>query len=281
MLYVDMQMHQSVLTLCRPGENVVSIIDQEVFPELGMMQIHNSVARHIAKLLINSDRYDPLHASENEQTIFNQIPDWLTRLRWEPEVSAAVHSEQRELPFILRRDELKKLLSERLVNVRSFVTRHPGSRPLLSHASGLLAGLSDEFSTAEVAGQSAGIDNCLAHQQLILDQAESLFRVRSLDRSEAGTRSRDTRGRLATHLLYRDQALPLRKPVSIRIGDKDIQLVSEIDNEAALTVVLRNRSLEAVHRAPGMDTALPQSCEPGESIMVGGHQLRLIEVQDG
>ncbi len=280
-LFIDMQLHQTVLTLCRPEEKAVSIIDQEVFPDLGMIQIQNSVARYISKLLIDSDRYDPLHASGNEQTIFDQIPDWLTRLRWEKELSATLHSEQKELPFILRQDEIKNLIGERLVNIRAFVARHPGCLPVLSHASGLLAGLSNEFSTAEVTGQTAGIDNSLAHYRLMSDTDESVYRVRSLVRSDPGTRVAVAVGRLATHVLYGDQALPLAKPVSIRICEKDLQLVNEIDKQAALTVVLRNRQLEAVHRAPGMDASLPQNCVPGEAIIVDGHQLRLIEVQDG
>ena len=280
-LFVDVHLHQTVLTLCRPRENAISIIDQEVFPDLGTMQIHNSVARHVSDLLIDIFRYDPLHASESEQAIYDQIPAWLMRLRWEDTVSASLDSEKGELPYVLRRDEVQELISERLINIRSFLKKHHGCHMLLSHSSGLLADLSDEFAGADVAGRSASTDNCLSHHPLILDQIESLYRVSALDRSESGTPAPVNTENLATHLLYGDQALPLRKPVSILIGERGVQLSNEIDDEAALTVVLRNRSLEAVHSASDMDASLPQTCRPGESILVGGHQLKLIEVRDG
>jgi hypothetical protein len=44
---------------------------------------------------------------------------------------------------------------------------------------------------------------------------------------------------------------------------------------------LRNRSLETVHVSSQVDTSVPGKCEPGDSIIVGEHQLRLIKVHHG
>ena len=237
-------------------------------------------------MLIDSARYDPLHTPENEQAIFDQIPDWLARLQWEPEVSAVIHSEHGELPFIMQNKLIRGLVDERLVNVRSFIARHPGCRLLLSHTSGLLAGLSDEFADTDVASQAAGMENVHSHQELILQQVQGLYRVQDLklDHQDAHPSQSDDKladGKLATHVLYQDHALPLSRPVSVRVFDEGIVLSGNIDKEAALTVVLRNRTLEAIHSTSGLETLLPQSCHPGDSIMVGGHQLRLIEVENG
>jgi len=280
-LFVDMQLHQTVLTLCRRQSGEISIVDQEVFPDLGHMQIQNSTARHISKLLIDSARYDPLHAPENEQAIYDQIPDWLTRLRWEPEVSAVIYSEHGELPFILQNKGIRALLNERLVNIRSFIARHPGCRLLLSHTSGLLGGLSDEFAEADVARQAAGMENVRSHQELVLQQVKGLYRVQNLKVDHPGAHPARSDGKLATHVLYQDHALPLCRPVSVRVFDEGIELSGKLDKEAALTVVLRNRTLEAIHSNSDLETLLPQSCHPGDSIMIGGHQLRLIEVENG
>jgi hypothetical protein len=279
-LFVDQQLHQSVLTACRPRGNVVEITGQEVIPDLGMMQVFNCVARHISDLLIKSVRYDPLHASDSEQAIYNHLPDWLTRLRWEDEVSETLFSGQGDLPFILRRQAVRDLLSERLVNMRSIIARHPGCDLVLSHATGLLAGVFDELSEADVASQSSGAENILLHHPLILGQIEGLHRVRSLDRMEPGEAPAKVTDKIATHVLYRDLAMPLHKPLSIRLSEQGVQLVNRMDDEAALTVVLKNGSLEALHRAPDTASSLPRACRPGESIAVGDHQLRLIEVED-
>jgi hypothetical protein len=288
-LYVDLQLHESVLTVCRPQGGSIRIVGQEVFPGLGMVQIQNSVARHISDLVIGSYRFDPLHSSATEQAIFDQIPHWLTRLRWEQTVSTTLTADHRELPCMLHRDAIKTLIGERLASVRAFLAKWRDCSLLLSHGSGLLAGFVDEFAKAEVAAQSAGAQRCLSHHDEILEQVDGqvhgLSRVRALERIEpdtamAGAAAGAALGangeRLATHLLCGDLALPLHKPVSIRVAEDGLRMSGELDDGAALTVVMRNRSLETLRHAA--DVALPQTCRPGESIRIGGHELRLIRV---
>ena len=99
-----------------------------------------------------------------------------------------------------------------------------------------------------------------------------------MPRNDTGEDESSANGqRPATHLLCGDLALPLRRPVSIRIGGEGPRLSAEYDEESALTVVLRNNRLEALHLAA--EVTLPGSCRPGESIRVEGHELRLIRVR--
>jgi len=278
-LYVDMQLHQTVLSVCRQGEGGVEIAQQEVFADLGMMQVLNSAARHISRLLIDSARYDPLHASDSEQSIYDQLPGWLAHLRWENEVSSSLRTPQGELPFILRRDAVRALIGERLANVRSFLARHAGCRLLLSHPSGLLAGLSDEFEGADIAPYGQAVENAFAAQSLLTEGGEGLYRVRSLARATGGTAPAAANEHLATHVLHGDTALPLHRPVSFRLEEGGLRLSAGLDRDAALTVVRRGAALETVHRANGADVTLPRDCRPGEAIEVGGFRLRLIEVR--
>jgi len=80
-------------------------------------------------------------------------------------------------------------------------------------------------------------------------------------------------------LLCGDLALPLHKPVSVRMTDSGPRMKSEFDEGAAVTVVLRNRALETLHVTD--EVSLPSSPQPGESIRIGGHELKLIRVRDG
>jgi hypothetical protein len=278
-LYVDMQLHQTVMSVCRPAAGMLEIAAQEVFPDLGMMQILNSSARQISRMLIDSARYDPLHASDSEQAIYDLLPEWLARLRWESEVSSSLQTQKGELPFILRKEQVTALIGERLANVRSFLARNRGSRLLLSYPSALLADLADEFDGAEVASHGAAVENAFAAQSELAGGPDGLYRVRSLARETAEAESRQPRELLATHVLHGDTALSLRRPVSFHLENGLLRADSGLDRNAALTVVLREQGLEAVHRANGADIALPRSCTPGQSIVVEGHELRLIEVR--
>ena len=195
------------------------------------------------------------------------------------------------MPYFKDHDELGSFgshaeavakVNERLASVRSYLRRWQECSLLMSHASSLLTGLVSEFSEAEVADQTAGTQRCLSRQAEILDQVDDLYRVRTLYRVESGEsepRGSSVNGeRLATHVLCGDLALPLSKPVSIRIGENGPRISSELDDGAALTVVMRNRSLETLHLAT--DVSIPQTCRPGESIRIGGHELKLIRVRD-
>ena len=282
-LYVDMQMHQSVITLCRHDGNTIRIADQEVFPDLGMIQILNSVASYISKLLIDSSRYDPMHASDTEQDIFDRIPEWLARLRWESELSDTINSEHGELPFILRNDDIARLANERLANVRSFINRYADTRLVLSSASGVLTGLAKEFSDAQVADPGAGIDFCLENESIFSGQSDELARIRSLEYAKKSPVERKGEQRveqkIATHLLYQNQALPLSSPLSISVNGQGLLLSNSMDKDAVLTVVKRNNQLEVVRCDSSIVIALPENCAAGEEIVVGDYQLRLIRVR--
>jgi len=277
-LYVDLQLHEAVLTVCRTDEGRIRIEDQEIFPGFGMSQIQNSIARHISNFMIESYRFDPLHSSEAEQTIYDQMPHWLTRLAWEQDFSITLPSAHGEHPCSLNRDKVTALIAERFASVRSFMKKWPGCRLILSPPSGVLRELVDEFSGAEVTGQTASCQRCLALHERILEQAGDLRRLRELrlPQGRASSRGQINGDRLATHLLCGDLALPLNRPVSVRLTDNGLQMKSEFDESAALTVVLRERSLETLRRTE--DVSMPLSPQPGESIRVGGHELKLIRV---
>lgn len=278
-LYADFHQHEAVLTVCRGEGGTVRIVDQEIFPGAGLNQVHNAIARHISDVLIESYRFDPLHSSETEQSIYEQIPGWLTRLGWEEEVSIRLESDNGELPCILRKDDVERLVSERMKAFQTFLGEWDCPR-VLAHNAAPLAGLCREFSEARVARASAATRRALAHRDEIRSQVDALYRMRKFERVETEDAPVAVNGTaVATHLLYGDLALPLDAPVTVRVTAGGLAISEEIDEEAALTVVLRNQRLEALHRSE--EAELPQSCAPGESIRVAGHELRLIRVPNG
>lgn len=277
--YVDMHMHETVCSVVRVESGVAEIEDQEVFPGLGMGQIHNSIARHISDRLIDSYRFDPLHSSQTEQAIYDQIPHWLTRLCWEQEVSVKLESDKGELPCILRKDEVERLVGERVSAIDSFLAEWSGASLVLAHHSGILAGLTRTFSRARVARRSAATRRALAHAETIAGQVGELHRMRRVQLEQSADATPRVNGEpLATHLLCGEIALPINKPLSVRVEEGGPRIRNEVDRDAALTLVLRGHGLEALHGAA--DSSLPRTCRPGEFIRVGGHELKLIRVDE-
>jgi hypothetical protein len=137
----------------------------------------------------------------------------------------------------------------------------------------------NEFAGARVARRTAGTRRALARSADIVNQADGLYRLRELGRSGAKREAGAVNGEsLATHLLCGELALPLSSPVSIRLAENGPRLSSNVDKHAALTLVLRNHTLETLHGSA--DASLPRGCRPGDSILVGGHELKLIRVAD-
>jgi hypothetical protein len=275
-VHVDLHMHEAVLTVCRPEEDRVRIVDQSVFPGFGMRHIQNSLARHISDLLIEHYRFDPLHTSATEQAIYDQIPHWLTSLCWETEVAVKLASDHGEHPCILERDAVRSLIGERFSNARYFLEKWADCPLLLSHTCGPLTGLVAEFSGAALLDQTAATQKALSRHETESGQVGGLSRLRELARRNAQPARREMNGMLASHLLCGDQALPLGQPVSIRIDSGSPQIRSGMDPQAALTVVLRNGVLEQLQAAA--DITLPSTGNAGETIRVGEHEVRLIRV---
>ena len=73
-LLIELQLQQAVVTRVAKTDGQLQIADQEVIPDLGVMQLYNAAARHISDQLITDYRYDPLHTSDGEQLIYNQLP---------------------------------------------------------------------------------------------------------------------------------------------------------------------------------------------------------------
>ena len=278
-LFVDLQLHQSVLTLVQAHGGSLSVAEQEVLPDLGIQHIHNAVARVVSDLLIDGYRFDPLHASASEQFIYDRIPSWLTRLHWDKELSETLQAEQRTMPFILRRDVIRERIEGRLVNLHSFLSRHPGKRVVLAHGSSLLASLSARFGDAEIAAQSAAVDLCLAHFPQIEEQSDGLVRVREWQRGAPGDSAPVPDRPIATHLYFHDRALDLSRPVSVSLSNGHVKLLDRFDDEAALTIVMRNGLLETLRASANLDAELPRTGHAGEILRIAGHELRLIEVR--
>ena len=84
----------------------------------------------------------------------------------------------------------------------------------------------------------------------------------------------------ATHLLYQDHGYPLDQPISLHIANKQLSLVTGIDNRAALVFVVDNHQLKVLHQQEDLQVQLPDLCQVGKTLAVAGHKLRLIEVSN-
>ena len=287
-LLIDLQLQQSVVTLLSTKSGTVDISAQEIVPDLGIMTIYNGVARHISDRLIDDYRHDPLHTSEGEQAIYDQLPNWLMQLGWESEISVSLPSPRGELPLILRTDKIGEIIEQRLISLNSIIKKYPNANISFAHSARLIPAILPRFSNAEVMSQASSADNSLAAQQQIVADSKTLHRITSLKAVNGKTKSArtntkansNTKQHCATHLLHQNHAWPLDKPLSISLLDEQLTMANGIDNKAVFVAVIENHQLRIMHQSAEIAMEIPGHCEPGQEIIIAGHRLCLIEVSN-
>jgi hypothetical protein len=290
-LLIDLQLHQSVLSLCQCQAGEVQLVAQKVIPDLGLLTLHNTVARHISRRLIEDERYDPLHNSSGEQALYDQLPGWLQQLMNHSEIPLTIASPQGDLPLLLRKNAVAEQLTTRcsdlLSAVHELLASYPGTQLKISHRSSLLAGFIAELKGAEVMAEQSVFSHCFQHSAALIERSEPIHCLKSLpvlagQGASAVTQAQTTEIRSQiSHLLYQHRAWPLRQPLSIRLRGESLQLINGVDQQADLVLQLERQRLTVLQQKPGLPFELPAQLTAGGCVLIGSHQLQLIEVSDG
>ena len=285
---VELQLHQTVVSLIQPQDKgtqgSIEVVQQELIPDLGIMTIYNSVARHVSNSLVSEYRYDPLHNSEGEQTIYDQIPTWLSTLTVKPEVTISISSPKGELPLVLRKHKIEELIEGRLAKLTEILESTEKHDVVFTHSGAIIGRLVSRFATARLLSADQGCRNCFSVQQEIALESEQLHRIRSLKTgllSDKITINQTHQSGYATHLLYNNQAWPLATAISIYLKNDQLSFKSGADKDATLALMITDSELGVLYQQPGNEVLLPKSSQPGGSIVIAGHKVKLIEVNNG
>ena len=285
---VELQLHQTVVSLIQPQDKgtqgSIEVVQQELIPDLGIMTIYNSVARHVSNSLVSEYRYDPLHNSEGEQTIYDQIPTWLSTLTVKPEVTISISSPKGELPLVLRKHKIEELIESRLAKLTEILESTEKHDVVFTHSGAIIGRLVSRFATARLLSADQGCRNCFSVQQEIALESEQLHRIRSLKTGlllDKITINQTHPSGYATHLLYNNQAWPLATAISIYLKNDQLSFKSGADKDATLALMITDSELGVLYQQPGNEVLLPRSSQPGGSIVIAGHKVKLIEVNNG
>ena len=279
-IYVDFQLHQGVVTILDIEAGELVVAGQDVIPELGVIRLQNQLARAIARQMIETTRFDPLHDPATEQWIFDNLPRWLRQLQWREELSLTMATPAGDKPFRLGRPAVADLLGNRLAGLEKSRRQYHGLPVSLSQAGGIFANLCPVLENVQVLAHNRVADNCLDHLIPALSPDEPLRRLTRLPVGErrAGPAAAPVP---SLYLLAGNRAMSLAEPVSLFVGERSVTLKPGIDSAAAAVVVQRGGELEILQRGTDIDLTLPDRLQPGEHIEIGGEILTLIEVGRG
>ncbi len=78
-VYLDMQLHQSVLSVLVNKSGQLQRQSVLQIPGTGLLSLQDAWAGMITDAFIRQSRFDPLHNAETEQFIYNQLPIWIAQ----------------------------------------------------------------------------------------------------------------------------------------------------------------------------------------------------------
>lgn len=248
-IHVDLQLHQCVFTRLQAEQEVQRTL-VEVLPNCGLFTLRDQWAKAIADQFIDQSRFDPLHSATTEQSLYDQLPNWLQQSRENNELFLEVSGKN----IKLTRDQLVSAVWDiyRQIVGKAEQLARGNSQILLGDRLAALPGLAASFDTGlgqstEALPVEAIMRGVRRHMDAIKSPPDQLSFVQSLpaaevqppsteaqtnstevqprttdDKSTAETRT-ETR---ATHVLLDKRAYPLEGDI-LYVDLKSQRLASE------------------------------------------------------
>lgn len=283
-LHIDLHLHQTVVSQINCSGNSIEVAEQRLLGELGALSTYALLANHIRDRLVATFRYDPMHSPQEEQAIYNLLPEWILRVGQQSECPISIPSANGDLALTLHRQELLDLMAPRLTELSALLREMSDHAIHFSQQSRILSVLTDKPDASHHLQNTQGVDNCLHFISSLVDDSQGLQRITSLQQID-GNRPRpaiQTNGpSTATHLLYKGQAWPLNQPLGIQIDNSRIAISSADTNRASLVLIVENQQLKVLQQTVDAVIELPPQARCGENIIINAQRLALIEVRNG
>lgn len=310
-LYIDMQLHQSVIT------EVLSLegrwVKGSVIPlgDCGLLQLLNTSAHYLAELFIREHRFDPLKLAVTSQFLYQTVFDRL--LFSTSDFPLELESKDGRLNCTISLVEWRKMLSTRLASLLDTVREQLDDSStvcLLDNYRWLANHLDDSKAPIKIKDEDI---SAKLFQLWPVNEVEGLVYIDSLERKDVrreiddwqtnhsgidvvkGADKRsvpvDISSQSASHVLFNDCAYPLKNGLWLTYINNELQIYCQSvprpvliiePGEQGLTTLWDMKNAEG-HINDGKYTEGKKqdlAAIPGEDFEVFGQQLRFISVKN-
>jgi len=256
LVHLELQLHQCVLTLLEHEDDGLVRRQAVALPGVGLIDLQERWARHVAAAFIQQARFDPMHTAATEQQLFDRLPEWLARLDAAEDIGVELQVGAHRHQARLRAGEAMEAVQPQYAELFEALAREgSGAGVLLGARIARLPRFAQRLPEARVLGADAAVRGALANAAHIRSEDRALRFVTRLQvpeatraglpEEEAGTTPapattatttvRSTKREQPTHLLCGDRALPLAAETLqlFRVGDGLWQLTRARSGTAA------------------------------------------------
>ena len=237
--YLDIQLHQSVLTTFTTTEGKPTRDKVIQIPGAGLIALHDSWVNMVTDEFIKQSRFDPHHNAETEQYVYNQLEGWLNQSLEDNEILMEINNKGSVYQAKINRGHFEQRTKSIFSRINSELVSLIGASCALhlpeTHAT--LPGLTLYLKNITAVSDSLLLENCLAHIDHIKGEPGSLNLIANLP---AAGQSKPAQGEkkdnLPSHILINHRAYIL--PVSVHYGPingADSQSTDSIPVEASIS----------------------------------------------
>jgi hypothetical protein len=306
LLFVDLQLHQFTLTLLRSEQQLKREM-VGVVQGVGWNHLSNTLVQVINDAFIQQSRFNPQHSAVWEQHLYNELPDYLTRIsQGESDLLVTINTDKASHQARVNATELISAMDPAFRKISQHAQQllahagADGSVPVvLSERAGRIPGLAAWLgvSAPAVSGEQVAAA-CLRAADDLPSAGSSVpyvtaMRAREIPDVSAAASSAGSKGsataRAPTHVLLDHEAWSVERPcMLVRDGQRGVQLChanDEADVLCSLTPSASMLTLSAVNggvTVNGKPVSGPVQVLAGDSIALTatGTVLQLIRVRD-
>lgn len=221
-VYLDIQLHQSVLTSFSRQNGTVSRDKVVQIPGTGLMALHDAWANMVTDEFIKQSRFDPHHNAETEQYVYNQLEEWMNRTLQDNEILMEINNKGSVYQARVNRGHFEQRVRNIYGRIKSELDNLAGNNHILTLPidQADLPGLSLYLNNIAAIEDTLLLENCLANLDHIRGESGALSFTTSLPTTASSTAPvRKSRGDVPTHLLDGHKAYSL--PATFVLGPDD------------------------------------------------------------
>ncbi len=293
-VYLDIQLHQTVLTTFSLQDNKPTRDKVIQIPGTGLIALHDSWVNMVTDEFIKQSRFDPHHNAETEQYVYNQLEDWLARSLQDNEILMEINNKGSVYQAKINRGHFEQRVRNIFSRINSELEAIAGNNYdlHLPESDASLPGVSLYLKNITAVRDAMVIENCLSHLDHIKGDPGSLSFTASLPQGkQKPAPARKTQsGTMPTHILINHRAYSL--PVSFQYGpasdkDNNSAIYLEAGESGVLTFSIKDEHVELENsgshaiQVNGASTATSTAVKLGDMINLPGAKapLQLIQVE--
>lgn len=290
-LYLDMQLHQCVLTLIRREQNELVRDRTQQVPGTGLLALQDAWAGMISDAFVRQSRFNPQHNAETEQHLYNSLQSWINEAMSGNEVLMNINFRGTNYQAGTSRSQFEQKAASLLARLRQEIEALGGDDCQLivsSHLAGL-PGIGKALPAFDRVAEGQLADNAFRFLERIRREEDQLGLITRLPApavqhgtARGAPEKGATQRQLALLSGHQAHRLPASGP--FRIGPRQADL--NMDSEASLLLAAENGQLSVSEHDTGIrlnDTGLTPGAilRPGDRLTLPGMDspLLLIEVR--